>query len=445
MSSTPVGVAGALIEPRKQHGRVSRTAQSLRHPSITRIRRELSPASRGLLDAAVAAARRRGQSLWLVGGALRDCAAGMSLRDVDVSVDGDAGAVERLAEEVATAFPGASELRSYPRFGTATVRLAGRELDIAVLRSERYARPGALPEVRPGASVEQDLARRDFTVNAMALGLTGPRHGELVDPFRGLEDLAARRLRPLHARSFVDDATRLWRGARYAARLRLRPDTETDALIASGGRWLGRISARRLWVEFCRSAQERRTGAVLRLLDTWGVLAATAPGLALAPDAARALRRRPGPHEPSLLLAVMLAPLRSRAAVLERLGPPREARRAVQDAARLLALGCSLEQGPPALEQLEGSKHAGRTAALWLDPERQRPLQRALARWERTRPPLAASELARLGVARGAEFGNMLRRLRRERYVGTLSGAADARRLVKRELRGASTRREPER
>ena len=365
----------------------------------------------------------------------------MSLRDVDVSVDGDSGAVERLAEEVAVSLPGASESRSYPRFGTAKVRLAGRELDIAVLRSERYARPGALPEVRPGGSVEQDLARRDFTVNAMALGLTGPRRGELVDPFRGLEDLAARRLRALHARSFVDDATRLWRGARYAARLRLRPDTETDALIASGGRWLRRISARRLWVEFCRGAEERRTAAVLRLLDAWGVLAATAPGLALAPHAARALRRRPGSHGPSLVLAVLLAPLPSRAAVLERLGPPREARRAVEDAARLLALGSSLERGSRTLEQLEGVERAGRTAALWLDPERQRPLQRALSRWERTRPPLEADELARLGVPRGAELGSMLRRLRRERYVGTLSGAADARRLVEQELRGDSTRR----
>ena len=424
---------------------MSTTAQSLRHPNITLLRRQLPPTSRRLLDATVAAARRRGQSLWLVGGALRDCAAGMSLRDVDVSLDGDARAVERLAEEVAASFPGASEWRSVPRFGTAKVRLAGRELDIALLRSERYARPGALPEVRPGASVEQDLARRDFTVNTMALGLTGPRRGEFVDPFGGMDDLAARRLRALHARSFVDDATRLWRGARYAARLRLRPDSATDALIASGGPWLRRISARRLWVEFCRGAEERRTGAVLRLLDTWGVLAASAPGLALAPEAARALGRRPGPHQPSLLLAVVLAPLRSRAAVLERLAPPREARRAVEDAARLLALGRSIEQGPRALEQLEGSERAGRTAALWLDPECQRPLQRALARWERTRPPLDASELARLGLPRGPELGGMLRRLRRERYVGTLSGAADARRLVEREPRAASTRREPQR
>jgi hypothetical protein len=145
------------------------------------------------------------------------------------------------------------------------------------------------------------------------------------------------------------------------------------------------------------------------------------------------------------LLAVLLAPLRSRATALERLAPPREARRAVQDAARLLALGSSVEQGPPALEQLEGSERAGRTAALWLDPQRQRPLQRALARWERTRPPLDASELLRLGVPRGPQLGRMLRRLRRERYVGTLSSAADAHRLVERELRRASARREPER
>ena len=365
----------------------------------------------------MAAAEERGEPLWLVGGALRDCAVGLPLRDVDVSVDGDAPA---LAAAVARRLGG--EVQRFPRFATAAVRLGDRELDVASLRRERYPRPAALPVVETGATLEEDLARRDFSVNAVALGLAGPRRGRLVDPLGGLEDLAWRRLRALHPRSFVDDPTRLWRGARYAARLRLRPTADTAVLIAEGGRWLRRVSGRRLWVEFRRGAEESRVGTALRLLDEWGVLGATAPGFALAPGAAEALRRRPGPHPPSLLLAVMLAPLPAREDALSRLGPPREARRAVTEACRLLSLR---DDAPRSLERVEGSGQAARTAARWLDPRRQRLLQRALGRWERARPPLGAEALARLGVSRGPALGRMLRSLRRERYLGTLSSAAE--------------------
>ena len=383
------------------------------------------------------AAEGREAPLWLVGGALRDYAAAIALRDVDLSVDGDAAEIARaVAEEVG------GEPRCFPRFGTATIRLGESELDIASLRHERYVRAAALPAVEIGATLEQDLARRDFSVNAIALGLTGPRRGELVDPYRGIEDLAARRLRVLHPRSFIDDPTRLWRAARYSARLRLRPTPETAALIAAGGRWLRGVSARRLWVEFRRGAVERRVAAVLGLLDEWGVLRATAPGFALASQAGRALRHRPGPHDPSLLLALMLAPLAAAETVLKRLAPPREARRAVADARLLLALseGDARTQEPPMLdaallEEIEGAVEAGLTAARWLDPERQRPLQRSRQRWRCAAPLLAAEALARLGVPRGPVLGRMLRRLRRERYLGTLSSAAEARRFVERALR----------
>ena len=286
-----------------------------------------------MLNAAVAAAEGREAPLWLVGGALRDFAAGLTLRDVDVSVDGDAA---EIAQAVAGGVGGQS--RCFPRFRTATVRLGDSELNIASLRHERYTRSGALPTVEVGATVEQDLARRDFSVNAIALGLAGPRRGELVDPNRGMEDLAALRLRVLHPRSFIDDPTRLWRAARYSARLRLRPTTDTRALIAAGGRWLRGVSGRRLWVEFRRGAGEQRAAAVLRLLDDWGVLDASTPGFAFAPGARRALRRRPGPHDPSLLLALTLAPLAAAESVLKRLAPPRVAQRAVADARRLLVL-----------------------------------------------------------------------------------------------------------
>ena len=135
-----------------------------------------------------------------------------------------------------------------------------------------------------------------------------------------------------------------------------------------------------------------------------------------------------------MLLAVLLAPLPARDAITARLRPPREARRAVHDAVRLLALS---DDAPASLEAVESAGAPGRTAALWLDPQRQRPLQRSLRRWQRSRPQLDAAALERLGVDRGPALGRLLRELRRERYLRTLSSAAEARRFVRQALPNA--------
>ncbi len=151
-------------------------------------------------------------------------------------------------------------------------------------------------------------------------------------------------------------------------------------------------------------------------------------------SAPRALARRPGPHPPSLLLAVLIAPLAGRAAIADRLTAPRAARRAVHEAARLIA---ARDRTPDALAALEGVSIEARAAARWLDPAGQPLLQRDLRRWERTRPPLDARALLRLGVERGPALGEWLERLRRERYLGTLRDAASARRAVRARLRDA--------
>lgn len=366
--------------------------------------------------------------LWVVGGALRDCAAGRPPGDLDLGVASDDPATaERLARSVVDRC-GGGEVTHEPRFGAASATVEAVRLEIATLRTEHYARPGALPEVRLGASIEEDLPRRDFTVNALALGVAGRRRGELLDPLGGLDDLAARRLRALHERSFVHDATRLWRGARYAAALDLRPDRATAQRIAEGHRWLAHISGARLWTEFERTAAQRRVARSVGLLGSWGVLRGAHEGWTVPGSARNALRHRPGPHPPEALLAVLLAALPARDAIAERLTAPRAARDAVNDASRLLA---AADASPDALERLEGAGGPARLAAAWLEPGRQRPLHRALRRWERTRAPLDARALERLGVRPGPEMGALLRRLRRQRYLGTLSSAAAARRLVR--------------
>ena len=409
-------------------------------PTLRRLRRALPSDARSLLDAARDAASELGVELWAVGGAIRDLAAGVAPAEPDLACSGDAATLAAAtAARLRDVSGEAASVQQEPRFATARVQLRGQRIDLAALRGEHYTRPGALPEVRPGATVEEDLGRRDFSVNAIALGVTGARRGELLDPLDGLGDLAARRLRALHAESFRDDATRLWRGARYAAALGLRPDPETARWIEDAPRWIARISGRRLWAEFERIAASRRVGAALRLLDGWGVLRGVHPAWSLPPEASRALARRPGPHPPSLLLAVLIAPLGERDAIAGRLTAPRAARRAVADAARLIA---ARERTPDALAALEGVSGEARLAARWLDPAGQRPLQRELRRWERTRPPLDALALLRLGVERGPALGEWLDRLRRERYLGTLRDAASARRAVRAALCAAGATEE---
>jgi tRNA nucleotidyltransferase (CCA-adding enzyme) len=160
--------------------------------------------------------------LWLVGGAVRDVLLGATVRDLDLAVEGDLDAVVGAL--------GAS-IEDHVRFGTATVETPdGGVVNVARTRTETYARPGALPDVRP-AGIDEDLARRDFTVNAMAVGLPS---GELRAVPNASEDLRSRVLRVLHPRSFEDDPTRLLRLARYVSRLGFSVEPETAALASRG-------------------------------------------------------------------------------------------------------------------------------------------------------------------------------------------------------------------
>jgi tRNA nucleotidyltransferase (CCA-adding enzyme) len=161
---------------------------------------------------------------WLVGGAVRDLMLGASSVDLDVAIEGDAG---QVARELAARLGGAAV--EHERFGTATVKAGDLVVDLASTRRETYPAPGVLPEVER-APLDDDLARRDFTVNAMAASLDEHRLGEVRDPHGGRADLEAGVIRILHPDSFIDDPTRLLRAVRYEARLGFRMDDETERL-----------------------------------------------------------------------------------------------------------------------------------------------------------------------------------------------------------------------
>src|SRR5215203_3121883 len=171
--------------------------------------------------------------VWVVGGAVRDTLLGRAPRDLDLVVEGDAAAAAgRLGDEAVV----------HDRFGTAT---AEGDVNVAAARRESYARPGALPDVEVGAPIAEDLARRDFSVNAIAVRLAD---GAVEAVPGALEDLEARRLRVLHERSFLDDPTRLLRLVRYADRLRFQIEEETRmwAFAAVEGGALATVTAARL-------------------------------------------------------------------------------------------------------------------------------------------------------------------------------------------------------
>lgn len=256
--------------------------------------------------ALLALARDR-QDLALVGGAVRDLLLGRSPRELDVVVAGDAAALAHALAELL----GASTTE-HERFGTAAVEWEDGRIDVAERRAESYAAPGALPDVRPGGT-EEDLRRRDFTVNAIAVALGGTRRGRLDSPEHALEDLRAGRLRVLHEQSFSDDPTRLLRLARYRARLGFEVEAHTAALaaraLAAGA--LATVSRARIGAELRLALREDDAVASLGALSELGVLHALEPRLHFDAElACRALALLPEDGRPDLLLmASLLLPL----------------------------------------------------------------------------------------------------------------------------------------
>jgi tRNA nucleotidyltransferase (CCA-adding enzyme) len=234
-------------------------------------------------------ARELQSDVYLVGGTVRDLILGRDFVDVDLTVDGD-------SLELATAI-GESE-GTESRFGTLRVERDGHRYDLARARSERYPHPGALPEVR-AAGIDADLTRRDFTVNALALGLTGSRVGQLLAADAALGDLEKRQLAVLHDRSFIDDPTRLFRLARYCARLGFTPASHTGELataaISAGA--LDTISGTRIGNELRLLANEPDPVAAFQAVAELGL-----PWTIDAPLARQALEALPEDGRPELLV-----------------------------------------------------------------------------------------------------------------------------------------------
>jgi tRNA nucleotidyltransferase/poly(A) polymerase len=220
-----------------------------------------------------ATAEASGAPLYIVGGAVRDAllaGANVTSLDIDIVVEQDP---QRIARAWTRRWGGSFE--SFGRFGTVRIRLGdGLRVDVARARTETYPRPAALPVVKP-ATLAEDLKRRDFTVNALALRF-GVKGSRLIDLHGGEKDLQARRLRILHPGSFVDDPTRMFRAARYAGRFGFRLETATQRALLKAVQTHGaaRLSPERLRQELMRILAEKDPGPAMGLLKRWGLLTA---------------------------------------------------------------------------------------------------------------------------------------------------------------------------
>jgi tRNA nucleotidyltransferase (CCA-adding enzyme) len=297
-SRRPLGVVTRMAVLRHLHGRLEDEAgplerrareQRTRRQGVGSLLEERVPATlRGRIEAIAGVSRRTGVAAYLVGGFVRDLLLGREDRDLDVVVEGDGPA---FARELAAELGG--RVREHEAFLTAVVRLPdGGGIDVATARSEFYRAPAVLPEVESSA-LRQDLYRRDFTINTLAIRL-GPRGPfELIDFFGGQRDLKEGVVRVLHSLSFLDDPTRVLRAVRLSLRLDLQISSETLRLVrvAVAEGVFERLSGSRLREELDQLLDEPGTAVRgLERLDELGVLASIHPGLAVDPRRLALLR-----------------------------------------------------------------------------------------------------------------------------------------------------------
>jgi tRNA nucleotidyltransferase (CCA-adding enzyme) len=386
------------------------------------------------------AAERDGQRLCLVGGVVRDLLLERHNLDLDLVVEGDA---VKLAQKIAGGQ--GAKVTAHPRFGTATLRWSNRSADIATARSETYARPGALPSVRPG-NITDDLSRRDFTINAMAIELNPSRFGNIIDPHGGRQDIAQKTVRVLHEQSFIDDATRVWRALRYEQRLDFHLEPKTLELLKQGTAYLDTVSSDRIRHELERVLKEEMPEKVLRRADKLGVLARIHPSLRCddwLTETFTQARERYLPDtfpQPQLYLALMsyrLTPDETEN-LIAYLRPPKATAQALRET--LAIKGKLKELSTPGLapsqiyELVRGYGLTALTASLLAagSETAAEHIELYLNVLRYVKPALGGDDLLVRGVAPGPKVKEMLQRLREARLDGKVTSKREEEALVNR-------------
>jgi tRNA nucleotidyltransferase (CCA-adding enzyme) len=359
---------------------------------------------------------------YLVGGAVRDLLLGAEHVDLDIAVEGD-------VRSVARALGGTAQV--HERFGTATVRIGDLVVDLATTRTESYDEPGALPRVS-AATLEEDLRRRDFAVNAMAVALRGDDLGHLYDPCGGLADLRAGVIRILHRGSFLDDPTRLLRAVRYETRLgfRMDEDTERAARAAVAEEAMSTVSGARVRDELMDLLAEPDVPTGIERMRDLGLDRALHPALDPDPDlvasaslgaaalggdralAALAALCAGAPEELDLWLAGLQLEARDRDAVS----------RAARVAPRLAAELRERERTPSELRALLGREPPEALALALALGAPSEPILRWVTSLSRVRLEIGGADLLAAGVPEGPAIGRALEETLRRKLDGLVGG-----------------------
>ena len=403
--------------------------------TVPEIERYLAPAQLDLLRRASDSASQHGVALYLVGGSVRDMLLGVRPADLDLVAE---GATTEFASQLAMDVGGEVVARS--QFQTSKLVVGDMQIDVAMSRTETYARPGALPAVSPG-SIQEDLKRRDFSANAIAVSLDAGDWGRLLDPLGGARDLELRQIRVLHAGSFVDDATRILRAVRYATRLGFRLEPETERLLRRDLRHLGSIGGERVRNELERIFDESRAAEILAFAQELGVLSAIHAGLSIGTQALQALVSNRS-DDPLVPLGVLMFETASAEAdsLIARLGMDAGWAKVVRDVGAIKEVLPRLRTRhlrPSHIYALLHGRESVAIEACALAAEEEIVRERLtlyLAEIRHVRPLLNGNDLMALGVPEGPRVGELLAEVLNARLDGLLSTRDDEERLVLRRL-----------
>ena len=408
----------------------------------SRIKEYLPSELTGFLEAVGAIAAYQGYHLYLVGGVVRDLLLDRSNLDLDLVVEGDAVV---LAQQAASVTQG--KLTVYRRFGTARLRWGKWSIDFVRARSETYDRPGALPRVNPG-SLSEDLFRRDFTINAMAINLNPGCYGEVIDIYGGQADLEKKLVRVLHEKSFTDDATRIWRALRYEQRLDFRLETDTRRLLARDIPMLDTISRDRIRHELDLVLKEAQPEKVFLRAKELKVLSRLHPALKADHTlSARFQRARelvsPEPQLSSVYLALLTYPLTDKEVedFISLLRVPGRSAKVMRDSQHLKTELKLLATANLAPSRIYAALQGYAPAALLVcavathSPTVSRNIGLFYGWFRYVRPSLTGDGLIQMGVVPGPGVRELLERLRAARLDGKVANRQGERELVTKWIR----------
>ncbi len=392
-------------------------------------------------------AASQGQNLYLVGGVVRDLLLEKANFDFDLVLEGDdINLAINLARQLQQ--PEAMKLTTHPHFGTAKLQWDQWSVDSGTTRSDTYPQPGALPQVKPD-SIKSDLFRRDFTINAMAVHLNPDRYGELVDLYKGRDDLEQRLIRILHEKSFVDDATRIWRALRYEQRLDFKLEADTLKLLRRDIPMLDTISGDRIRYELECIFKEELPEKVLRRAQELGVLARLQPSLRSDGGLAekfKEARQISAPDLPSIALYLSLWFYHLNSAEIEglisHLRLPRRVAQPLSDTIKLKAKLDSLADPGLKPSRIYSLLHGYSPVALtanWLaseSPTPRRHLKLFRDKLRYVKPALTGNDLINMDIPPGPEIKEILDRLHEARLDGKATSKQREINLVKQWLKG---------